>query len=255
MTIPSDGERTRAELEKAAFGRTSTPDEITAADVALAQLVAGDAAIAAVTSAAVDSVHEVDSVPSSQSADLVGSGESVERPGDDIQNDDVETGSRRRRSLSPLLVIIGVAIGVVVGVFVAHSQDAVSDPDSVNAPGHSPSPAPTANATAALKSFLVSQTAADKTFPLLTYATTLDIQPTSVHRILTSSDGVTLWTAHSSTDICLIWTTEATGQAGGATGGASCATPVAFVNGGLTVSAGVESWSWNGRDFTTTVDR
>jgi hypothetical protein len=240
MAADDDDSPTRAQLERTAFGRADTPAEIAAAEEALEQLVALDATLAAARLAAASPVSET--VPAG--------------PGDAPVDDGPVAGPvpdapRRARSLVPLLVLVGLFAGAVGGVLLAHAQGASIDPTTADQAASTPSPAPTADAGAALKSLLVPQTKADKAFPLQSASTTLDFQPASIHRILTAADGATLWTGRTDTDICLMWT-EPT-SASDSTGGIGCATPTAFADGGIKLSEGLITWTWNGTAFTTTL--
>jgi hypothetical protein len=232
MTAPDNAiEPTRRELERTAFGRAETPDEIAAAQDALRRLVDEDAAAAAAAR------------PSDE----------VETAGPSAASEDVpehRSPPLRRRTLVPLLVVVGLFAGAVVGILLSH-------PESTPAPlagaeSVTPSPAPTPNPAAALKSLLVSQTKADKGYPLPEGSGPFPIQPASVHRIMTASDGATLWTGRSDTGICLMSTRN--DAANGSTGGTiTCATPSEFAVHGLTLAEGTNLWTWNGVAFTTTV--
>jgi hypothetical protein len=243
MTIPQGDDQRRAELERVAFGRASSPSEIAAARDALEQLVADDAASAGAgptwTSGLVSEAE-----PPAIAADPFDSDEQT-----GVSSDETPADGRHRRSFAPLVLIAGLVVGAGIGALITHGQDAVSDSGTAGSISTSARPS-AASASSARKSLDVPQTAADKTFPLPDYSTTLDILPTSVHRILTSSNGATLWTGRSKTDVCLMWTTPPAGHA--ADGGISCATPEAFANGGLTISAGHTTWTWDGVTFTTT---
>jgi hypothetical protein len=246
MTVPDDGSPTRRELELLAFGPASTPEEVRAAQDALEQLVARDAA----TSATANLAQEAEATE--QPAE-----NSTENPvGDepDVDEPDVDPGAgHRRRQLAPLLIVVALFVGAGIGVVVERSQSTVGGSIAADAVGRTPTPSPVANAAAALKSLVVPQTRADTTYPLPNYSTTLDIQPASIHRIMVASNGATLWTGRSDTDICLMWTAPRAGQA--VDGGIACATPTAFARGGLTISKGLVSWAWDGEKFTTTIGK
>ena len=275
MTGDDENSLTRAQLERIAFGRADTPAEISAAQDALAKLVTQDAALARAAHAETAHVQTARSAPAAagQAQERFGAGAILQAqtrsPGENESGDldapvrdaalrdesrpSTRSGSQRvrRRSLLPLLVLTGLFAGAVGGVLLARAQATNVEPLPAAAAGSTPTPAPRADAGAALASMLVPQSSADKQFPLSGTLTTFDIQPASVHRILTTSDGATLWTGRTDTDICLIWT--ASGRADGSTGGIGCATPLAFANGGVSVSEGLVTWSWNGTAFTTTL--
>jgi hypothetical protein len=230
----------RAQLERLAFGRADSEAEVSAAQDALEQLAALDARAAALRQPAATAEGDASAAVAEKTAVDV-----------EAEADATAPVQRRGRSLAPLLVVIGLIAGAIGGVLVAHSGGASIDPTTADATGSTPSPAPTADAGAALKSLLVPQTKADKAFPLQSASTTLDIQPASIHRILTAADGATLWTGRTGTDICLMWTAPA--RLDGSAGGIGCATPTAFADGGIKLSEGLVTWTWDGTTFTTTV--
>ena len=237
MAATDDGAPARDALERIAFARAETPEEIAAAQDALKQLVALDAAADVPDAASIpDSEAEIDPVTE------------MHESAPAIDEEDEDRPVRRPRSLIPLLLVIGLFVGAVAGVLIAHLQDSPS-----TTIGSAPTATPTphrGDASAALQSLLVLQTTPDLKFPLKSYAATLNIQPTSVHRIMNISDGATLWAARTDTDICLLWSEPSTGT--DQLGGASCATPAAFDISGLTLSEGSVTWSWDGTTFTTT---
>jgi hypothetical protein len=223
----------RARLQRIAFGRADSPAQQRAAQDALEELVARDAAVAE-ASRAMDAPQPEPVAQEQVEAEV----EPSDRPG------------TRPRSLVALLVVIGLFAGGVAGVLIAHGQSGVVDPISADATGSTPLPVPTADAGAALKSLLIPQTKADTQFPLKSAASSLDIQPASIHRIMTNADGATLWTARTGNDICMMWT--APGRADGNDSDFGCATPSAFANGGLRLTEGLTTWTWDGSTFTTT---
>ncbi len=233
---------TRAELERIAYGRAASDEQRAAAQDALERLVERDAEATQSQPTTIPPVLPVEPTP----------------PDNDVASVEPDATStnqppRARRSLVPLLIVVGLFVGAAGGVLLAHTQGGSVGAATADATGSTPTPAPTADAGAALKSMLVPQTADDKGFPLQTVSSTLDIQPASIHRILTAADGATLWTGRTDTDICLMWTAAAAHQGDSADGGIGCATPTAFANGGLTVSEGLVSWTWNGRSFITSI--
>jgi hypothetical protein len=231
MPIESDdSEPTRAELERIAFGRAESAAEIAAAQDALRRLVEADAA-AAPTAAPADVPAVAPDPAARENLDE----DPLPRP--------------RRRTLVPLLVVVGLFACAVVGVLVTHPASTSSIGAAASG---TPTPLATANAAAALKSLLVSQTRADKEYPLPEGSGANPIQPASVHRILTAPDGTTLWTGRSETDICLMSTRHLSSN--GSIGGTiTCATPGEFARSGLSLSDGANSWTWNGIQFTTTL--
>jgi hypothetical protein len=232
MTTPDDDRTpTRAELERIAFGRAETPAQITAAQDALRRLVEEDAAAA----------------PAAGPAEIP---EVVPEPGVPEDLYEAPFPARRRRTLVPLIIVVGLFAGAVIGILVA--RPGATTPIGGFASSGTSTPVSDANAAAALKSLLVPQTKADKGFPLPEGSGPFPIQPASVHRILTASDGTTLWTGRSDTDICLMSTRQ--DSTNGSIGGAvACATPSQFALSGLTLSDGADGWTWNGIGFTTTL--
>jgi hypothetical protein len=243
MTTPDEDARpTRAALERVAFGRAQTPAEVAAAHDALRRLVEADAAKAAAARAAA----ELAAVPEIVDVDY-GPAPSEPEP------------ARRRRSLVPLLVVVGLLAGAVIGIVATRPELVPTTPGS--GASTSPTPAPTPNAAAALKSLLVPQTKADKGYPFLADSGRgalqrgsgrAALQPASVHRITTAPDGAVLWVGRSDTGICMMWSrTDATDS--GIAGATTCDSPGDFEKDGLTLSDGTDTWSWNGIYFTTTL--
>jgi len=66
---------------------------------------------------------------------------------------------------------------------------------------------------------------------------------------MTDADGATLWTARTGNDICMMWTAR---RSDGNDSDFGCATPSAFANGGLRLTEGRTTWTWDGSTFTTT---
>jgi hypothetical protein len=235
MTTPAeDSEPTRAQLERVAFGRAETPAEIAAAQDALRRLVETDAASVAIERET--AAHEVEPEP-----DVVDDAHEVETP----------VPVRRRRTLVPLLIVVGLFAGAAIGVLVTRSEPVVPI-GSEAAASATPTPAPTPDPTAAFRLLLVPQTKADKAFPLPISSGPSTIQSASIHRVLSTPDGATLWVGRSDTGICLMWS-RAHPTDDGIAGGVTCAAPSAFARHGLTLSDGANTWSWNGIAFTTTM--
>ena len=229
-TADDDGAPTRAELERIAYGRAETPAQVAAAQDALRRLVEEDAAsTTTITPAEVPEVAPAPVAPEDQYEDAL---------------------PVRRRTLVPLLIVVGLFAGAVIGFLVTRPEPTATI-GGATASGI-PTPASTANAAAALKSLVAPQTKADKGFPLPAYSGTAPIQPASVHKILTSSDGATLWIGRSDTDICLMWSRHDPTD-GNLEGGVTCSTPQQFATQGLTLSEGSNGWTWNGIAFTTTL--
>ncbi len=250
---PADETSERRELERIAFARPETSADAEAADEALRELVAQDEVAAAAAAAAAALVSTVPPEPE-QAKD------ETSDPHDDelaaVSGAATPTATRRRRSLVPLLVLAGLAVGVGVGVLFAHAGSVAASPEPnpstgvVTDFGFTPIGPQFASASSALAELRSKQTAAD-VFPLPSFTTTLDIEPKSIHRILTTGDGLTLWTGRTSEDICLLFTgTDATSRLDA---GSNCATPSEFGTDGLTLSDGRDQWSWNGVAFTTTI--
>jgi hypothetical protein len=232
MTAPSgDSEPTRAALERVAFGRAETPAEVAAAQDALRQLVETD--VASVTAAR--PVEDPVIVP---------------EPAIPESSHEDQFPTRRRRTLVPVLVIVGLFAGAVIGLLAARTESA--PPTGAAAASSTPTAEPTPDAAAALKSLLVPQTKADKAFPLPISSGPSTIQSASIHRILTAADGATLWVGRSDTGVCLMWS-GAHPTDGGIAGGVDCEAPSVFAKRGLTLSEGAYAWSWNGIAFTTVV--
>jgi hypothetical protein len=232
-TSDEDNAPTRAELQRIAFGRAQTPAELDAAHAALRRLVDEDAAVAA----AAHPAPEPAAVP-----------ETIVVEYDPVAEEPKP--APRRRTLIPLLVIVGLFAGAVVGIMVTRPELAAT-PGAASA-SDAPTPAPTPDATAALKLLLLAQTKADKDYPFLVSSGHGAIQPASVHRIMTATDGATLWIGRSDSGICLMWSRTDTTDSGIA-GAVTCASPGEFDKNGLTLSDGQNRWSWDGLQFTTTL--
>jgi hypothetical protein len=227
-TPEDDLEPDRAQLERVAFGRAETPAQVAAAHEALRQLVDADAAKAEAARAA--AVEEY--VPEPDVTEHFF--EEPEVP-------------QRRRSLIPLLVVAGLFAGALTGVLVTRADFVASTPAAE--PTAVATPEPTPDPAAALKSMMAPQTAADKQYPFLHGTTPGAIQPASIHRVLIAADGATLWVGRSDSGICMMWSRPDVTDSGIA-GAATCASPSEFGRNGLTLSEGVNAWSWNGIDFT-----
>lgn len=256
---PADQADSRRELEKVAFARPGSPaDEAAAAD-ALRELVAMDEAALPIDPPVVDEAVSpevpVRQGPDSSADPPMDPAAASETPGDAAKPE----ASRRRRSLVPLIVLAGLAVGVASGLGFARAAPTVlASPISTPAPatgvessfGFTPIGPQYASASAATAALKAKQSAAD-VFPLPSFTKTLDVEPASIHRILTTNDGLTLWIGRTSEDICLLFSgPDATSSLDA---GSNCATPSEFGTDGLTLSDGKDQWSWNGVDFTTTV--
>lgn len=231
-------EPTRDELERIAFGRAETPHQFAAAQRALEILVARDAARAEVNASPAPAEALPQEDPPAQ---------------DDREAEVPRVRGSRRGGLVALLVVIGLFVGAGCGVLIAHAQANPGAGLSLDSTGSTPTPVQSvsASASAALRSLLAPQTKADTEYPLRETVTTLTIVPTSIHHILTVADGSSLWTARTASDICMMWSAPSPVPEG-TTGDLECATPTGFSKGGLTLSDGQVTWTWDGTTFTTT---
>lgn len=249
-SAPTDPE-SRRELERKAFARPLNKEEQAASADALRQLAALD-------SAAVPSVPEVLEGVEGPPPNRVAVPEPVEGaapndfPFDDNDLDELHPTSRPH-SLIPLLVIIGLVVGIGGGVAIARFAPSSSPAASLSTSSPTPTPTtpPLGNATTAISELKTPQTPADK-FTDPDFATSLDLESDSIHRILTTSDGITLWVGRSPQAICMLYTGGQ--EPTGGTGGATCASIFEFGDSGLSLRYGRDLWTWDGISFTTTIE-
>jgi hypothetical protein len=235
MPLPDDQpEMARAELERAAFGRAETPAELAAAAAALRLIVAADAAERAAAELQAQHVEAMAAEirPFEATAEV--------EPIAVLQ----QSHPLWRAKPVPLLACLaaGIAIGIIVGVAHVAPTARVADPRPT------PSALATANPAAALKLLLVTQSSADTEFPLHSYATSLDIQPASIHVALENSEGDTVWVGRTGNDLCMMWTSQP--KDGSVEGGAKCVSPGSFAREGLRLTHDSTVWTWDGTHFT-----
>ena len=227
-----DAELSRRELERIAFSRPGTPDEAAAAQAAQRKL------------AAQSPTPRQPTVP-----------EPVEGPPPSTfdYDEDLPTPAKPiRRTLIPLLVIIGLGLGLTGGILVAHVSPSILSAAPSATPTAKPtrSPGPLPDATRALAELSSPQLPTD-VFPIPAFGKSLNLEKTSIHRILTTEDNVTLWIGRSPQDICMMYTGgEGPYEPDAA---ASCASIFEFGDSGLTLHFDRDTWTWDGTSFTTTV--
>jgi hypothetical protein len=242
-----NAELSRRDLERIAFSRPATPEDAAAAESAQRQLAAQSPPPAARRSRparAFTPVPEPVAVP-----------EPVEGPPpkdfDDSEDDDPPRKSIRR-TLLPLLVIIGLTLGATGGVLLERVSPSILSTAPTPTPTAKPTraPGPLPNATRALAALAAPQTSVD-VFPSGGFAASLDLEKDSVHRILTTQDNMTLWIAKSPQAICMLYTGVETPT--GSNSGATCASVFEFGDSGLSLHFGRDQWTWDGTTFTTTI--
>jgi hypothetical protein len=248
---PALSARTRAHLERLAYARPATRHGEVAAENALRRLVEADEAAAIATRPATPVLMPKEGVHPTSLVESM----AVEEPppGKPIA-------LRSRRPRTPLVVAVCLVIGLAAGIVAARATPtlfsaaptATPDPTGTLFTAFAPQALSVTEGSgdmqAATTALDASQTPGD-VLPVEAQASRLGILPASVHRVLTTADGLTLWIARSSGDICLIYT-GGTGQLGGA---ANCLSPSEFTQTGVTLQAGPELWSWNGASFTVAI--
>jgi len=245
----------RQELERIAFARPASALDTEAAADALKRLVAEDRAASLTSPPALVTVAADPVAPlATPHGETDGASALPEAPASADAAPSETT--KQRRSLVPLLVVVGVALGLAGGVaFARAAPTAFAAPEpSATTPTVYQLPAnsvlQSASTQDALNELAAPQTSRDA-FPLTSFTKTLDIEPTSIHRILTTDDGLTLWIGKTSEDICLLFSgPDATSSLDA---GSNCATPDEFGTDGLTLSDGRDKWSWDGSGFTTSI--
>jgi hypothetical protein len=237
----------RRELERVAFARPKTKAGAAAAQRALRKLVAADEVerLARVASKPV-AIIAPDPVRPIQPIDLADPLEPV------FHDDDAQPPTPRRRTLIPLVVAIGLVVGLGVGVLTVRGSPALFSASKAGSSTAKHSATPNRwNATNALAQLGAPQTSRD-VFPIRNFASSLDLETGSIHRILETSDGLTLWIGRSPEDICMMFTDP--NPASGVDAGSSCASITAFPDSGLHLEFDRDLWTWDGTSFTTTVN-
>jgi hypothetical protein len=251
---PENATQLRSELERVAFARPGSAEGAAAAEAALRRLVAADQSAANVrVVASVESAGSTGSAASAALAEPVATGSA--EPGAEAEpvGDEDEDAAVRltlgRRSLVPLLIVIGIVVGLGVGLVVTGATPGLFPAATVAVPGPSASsphvPGSTTNALAELAS---RQTPRD-VFPNADFAKSLHLESTSVHRILETAGGQTLWVARSPQKICLM--ISLADSKSNIDAGASCVSIARFSANGITLGEGDNQWSWNGSTFAT----
>jgi hypothetical protein len=234
---PDHSEPDRRELERIAFSRPRTTQDAAAAEEALRRLVAADEGAAAAAERVLSQPTPLLAAPAAD-------------PEPPFDND--EQPAQRRSSLIPLFIGVGLVLGIVAGVLVAKGSPSTlsgaGPPTLVATP--SPRTQTLGNVTKALAELRSPQTAQD-VFPAGSFADSLDLEKTSIHRVLTTKDGVSLWIGRSPQDICMIYFGNQTPL--GSNSAATCASISEFGDTALSLHFGRDQWSWNGTTFTTTI--
>jgi hypothetical protein len=246
----------RRHLERVAFSRPTTARQQDAAARALRQLVEADEA--AVRAARAQPVP-TEQIPATEPVpEPIGLGDGGYVPYEAAAGVPRKTPSRRR-TLVAVVVVIGVAVGTAIGFAAARSplQSPVggSTPMPTRGgvlftqfvPGALSKSQAAGNLVDAINALGAARTSRD-VFPVPGLSKTLGLRAESVHRVMTTADGETLWIARAEYNICLVYTSS--GSSG--TTGYACATPTGFAKGGISLSSADDEWTWNGDSFTTT---
>lgn len=247
-----NGERDRADLERAAFGRPRNAADVAAASAALRELARETAPPAVVTAIPPAVVPAAPTAPPADRAADHGPARPAANPIAAPAMGTTGRAGRPRRRVLPLLFAATLIAGIVIGTVIARSvtSSATALPDLGSASPH-------ASVVQANAWLARPQTKAD-VFPVHGYAITLGLTTRSIHRILTTTDGTTLWIGRTSAAICLLWTAKPDTAyfdttASTVTSASACATPTAFAASGLTLGYQNDVWSWDGSAFSTTV--
>lgn len=248
QNAPEKAARLRRELERVAFARPGSSEDAAAAQAALRQLIAADESAAGARAAVEPTISGVSERGLSRP-------ESSTMLTTDVQEADDEDGEpgepaiRKRRSLIPLVIVIGIVVGLGVGLIATRATPNLFPAATLAAQHPNASPNRTSgDATNALAELESPQTPRD-VFPNADFARSLHVRGTSVHRILETSGGQTLWVARSPSDICLM--ISLSDSKSNIDAGASCVSIARFSKDGVTLGDGNSQWSWNGSTFVT----
>ena len=163
-----------------------------------------------------------------------------------------------RRLLVPIALVASIAVGLAGGIELARQspQLFLSKPAPSSKPRHTVDPfafPPMPPKTiAALHALGTTQTPSDA-FPVPSFISATHVDPTTTHRILTTSDGSVLWIGRTSQRLCLMFSSSDPFPTNGIVAGSSCANPTQFADSGLVLQEGNDTWTWNGVRFTTTI--
>ncbi|HEX4441935.1 MAG TPA: hypothetical protein VHZ81_00045 [Galbitalea sp.] len=175
------------------------------------------------------------------------------------------------RSYAIAALIVSLVIGLIGGIVVVRESPALfaapaagksGVPGTVEGPTPSPSrsldpfafPPTPPKVIAALHALGTTRTSLDN-FPAPTFLTATAVDASTVHRILTTDDGSTLWIGRTADRLCLLFSSVNPSPTQGIYAGSSCATPADFAQDGLTLQEGNDRWTWNGERFTTTIEQ
>jgi hypothetical protein len=166
------------------------------------------------------------------------------------------------RSYATAAVIASIVIGLVGGIVVVREAPTLfADPGTKAIPRSTPEPTinefafpPTPEKViAALHALGTRQTMVD-VFPLPDFLQSTDIDPDSVHRVLTTGDGSELWIGRTATELCLLFSSTNPFPTDGISAGSSCQPPTEFAKTGIVLQEGNDRWTWDGKHFTTTIE-
>ena len=162
-----------------------------------------------------------------------------------------------------ILAVVALSASLVVGLAGGVVFERQSPATFASAPRPTPSPStkvdpfafppvPT-RVVSALGALGRKQTAADVKFPVPSFITTTDVDPSTVHLVLTTDDGSELWIGRTADRLCLLYSSTNPFPTDGIDAGSTCLTPSQFADTGLTLREGNDLWTWNGVSFTTTI--
>jgi hypothetical protein len=247
----------RRELERVAFSRPTTDSQRDAAARALRTLVEADEAAAIAAGPPPARAARVP-VPVEAASKPIDAGADVYIPYEPVAESARKT-PNWRRALVAVIVLIGLAVGTVIGFAAARSPLQSPFAGSTPTPAHSgvlftqfvpgalSKSQAAGNLVDAINALGAARTSRD-VFPVPGLSKTLGLRAESVHRVMTTADGETLWIARAEYNICLVYTSS--GRSGAT--GYACATPSGFTKGGISLSSANDEWTWNGDSFTTT---
>jgi len=175
------------------------------------------------------------------------------------------------RSYAVAALIVSLVIGLVGGIVVVRESPALfaastsksgSVPEPFDGPTRGPArtidplgfPPTPPKVIAALHALGTKRSSLDD-FPAPSFLTATAVDPSTVHRVLTTDDGSTLWIGRTADRLCLLFSSVNPSPTQGIYAGSSCATPADFAQDGLTLQEGNDRWTWNGERFTTTIEQ
>ena len=173
------------------------------------------------------------------------------------------------RSYAVAALIVSLVIGLVGGIVVVRESPTLFTASAAGkSPVPEPAPTPTPSRTinpfafpptppkviAALHALGTTRTRLD-VFPEPSFLAATAVDSSTVHRVLTTDDGSTLWIGRTADRLCLLFSSVNPSPTQGIYAGSTCATPADFAQDGLVLQEGNDRWTWNGEHFTTTIEQ